>query len=246
MAGCTLALAIPLAVPAAAMSGNNKATLQSQFAPFTTANNVFTAGSIDLVVTTVDAADPGTASSPTIFPDQMTHLTLRFDHQFRFNTNAAPVCTAGLAGTTTSQAQSICPPGSDVGGGTATFCVNNNGGGCAVFSADATLFNGPTAGHARLHLWSQSPGVTVVSKGTFSTGTSGTPDYVNGPRIDFPFPVFFNIAAITRLELLIHHGGYVRAKCQASDTAWNASATVTYLNGTPADRPNSTQSCFVS
>jgi hypothetical protein len=243
---CALALAIPLTAPAVAMSGNNKATFQSQFAPFTTANNVFTTGSIDLVVSTVDAADPGTASSPTIFPDQMTHLTLRFDHQFRFNTNAAPVCTARLANTTTSQAQSICPAGSDVGGGTATFCVNNNSGGCAVFSADATLFNGPTAGHARLHLWSQSPGVTVVSRGTFSTVTSGTPDYVNGPRIDFPFPGFFNIAAITRLELLIHHRGYVTAKCQASDTAWNAKATFTYLNGSPADHPSSTQSCFVS
>lgn len=246
MAVCTLALAIPLAGPAAARSGNNTATFQSQFAPFTTANNVFTAGSIDLVVTTIDAADEGTPSSPTIFPDQMTHLTLRFDHQFRFNTNAAPVCTAALDNTTTSQAQSICQPGSDVGGGTATFCVNNSSGGCVLYSADATLFNGPTAGHARLHLWVQSAGVTVVSNGTFSTGTSGTPDYVNGPRIDFPFPVYFNIAAITRLELLIHHGGYVRAKCQASDTAWNATATLTYLHGTPADRPNSTQSCFVS
>jgi len=224
------------------MSGNNKATFQSQFAPFVTANNVFTPGSIDLVATTVDAADPGTPSSPTVFPDPVTHLTLRFDHQFRFNTNAAPVCTAGLVGLTTSQAQSICPAGSDVGGGTATFCVNNSGG-CAVYTADATLFNGPTAGHARLHLWIQSLGVTVVSKGTFSTGTSGTPDYVNGPRIDFPFPPL--PAAITRLELLIHHGGYVRARCQTSDTAWNANATFTYLNGTPADRPYSTQSCSV-
>jgi hypothetical protein len=197
-----------------------------------------------VVATTVDAADPGTASSPTIFPDQMTHLTLRFDHQFRFNTNAAPVCTADLSNTTTSQAKSICPPGSDVGSGTATFCINNSGG-CIVYSADATLFNGPTAGHARLHLRIQSPGVTVVSRGTFSTGTSGTPDYVNGPRVDFPFSVLPNIAAITGLELLIHHGGYVRAKCQTSDKAWNAKATFSYLNGTPADRPNSTQSCSV-
>ena len=77
--------------------------------------------------------DPGTASTPTISPDQMTHLTLRFDHQFRFNTGAAPVCTAALASATTSQAKSICPPGSDVGSGTATFCANNHSGGCVVF-----------------------------------------------------------------------------------------------------------------
>ena len=142
MAVCTLALGDPPRRPRRRESGNNTATFQSQFAPFTTANNVFTAGSIDLVVTTIDAADPGSPSSPTIFPDQMTHLTLRFDHQFRFNTSAAPVCTAALANTTTSQAQSICPPGSDVGGGTATLCVTNNSGGCAVVSADATLSTG--------------------------------------------------------------------------------------------------------
>ena len=127
----------------------------------------------------------------------MTHLTLRFDHQFRFNTNAAPVCTAALDNTTTSQAQSICQPGSDVGGGTATFCVNNSSGGwCSTRQTQPCSTGRRPAMHDCIS-GSSPQEWTVVSNGTFSTGTSGTPHVRNGPRIDFPFPVYFNIAAIT-------------------------------------------------
>ncbi len=232
----------PLHAVFARASTDNAAALASQFFPSVTPKNTFVRGSLDVHVSSLDATDPGTPTAPTVFPAPIDELKVTFDHQFKLHPKAAPVCKARLIATSTDQARALCPPGSNVGIGQATLCIDNGSGGCLVYGFDADLFNGRKTGHVRLHLWNGDLQITIVDKGRIGQALKGSADFVGGPQLDFPIGRLVNgTFAITDLDLLVQHGGYVKAKCQGSDSSWDAKAKLAYLHNTPLDRAKSSQ-----
>jgi hypothetical protein len=81
---------------------------------------------------------------------------IEFGKNLKFDTNAAPRCTAPLAGTTTEQAKAKCSKKSLLGSGVAH--ANLGGGPDQVSDVTVTTFNGPKKNEITLHAFSPSLG----------------------------------------------------------------------------------------
>jgi len=233
-------------------TGDNISTLDANFTPNHTTNNTFKSGAIAVHVTTLDATDPGTSTNPTIQGDPTKNVKLSFDHAFKFTTSQASLCTANLNGTTTAQAKSMCGPTKQVGSGTAHVCINNGSNGClpqgSVGTGVVTAFNGPTNNHIILHTRFDNLNNTTIITGALKTITTGSGDYLHGAVLNVPVPdIAAGAGTLTDFEVTVQHAGYVKAKCQNSDTAWNTKATFKYstATATPNDNPNDAQACTV-
>jgi hypothetical protein len=105
-----------------------------------------------------------TTSTTHAVPGQQNaeKVTVLYPKNVKFDLNAADVCTASIAQTTTDQAKALCPPGSVLGVGVSH--ANAGHGPDEISDVVVTVFNGPNPGHIRLHAFTPTfgPALTQV------------------------------------------------------------------------------------
>jgi hypothetical protein len=250
------------AIPGTAFAVSpNVASLDAKFNP-TNPGNVSTKGGLFVETSTlINAAGPGTPTTPAKEPVPTTQVDLDFDHALTFATGSVPACTGALTGTT-QQGMRNCV-NSVIGGGYATLCISSTGPGGAcdtggypapttpaapgVVNAQVTAYDGPstcgTGSQACIYLQAVSDHTplgptTQVLTGTLRNSPLGG-DYQL--RLTVPVPVIGGgAAAITDFSVGINNNVYIRNKCD--DGSWSYSAKFTYLSGTP-DTVTAPQPC---
>ena len=150
---------------------------------------------------------------------------IEFGNNIKFKSKAAPFCKVDLAGTTTDQAKTLCPGGSNIGKGDAAVKLNETQ---SVTDVVVTAFNGPKKNQIRLHAYSASTGITEVVQGIISAATTnGYGSALNVP--DAP-DVGGDAFAITKFNATIERGSkVVVARCKAKKMLFKR--TVEYDDG---------------
>jgi len=85
-------------------------------------------------------------------------VTVLYPTNMQYDLDAADLCSAPLAGTTTDQAKQACPPGSNIGQGVAH--ANLGQGPDQVSDVTVTVFAGPQKGQIRLHAYTPTLGAS--------------------------------------------------------------------------------------
>jgi hypothetical protein len=164
---------------------------------------------------------------------------IKITKNIKWKSNAAPYCTASLNGTTTAQAEALCPPGSNIGKGTATvtFPPSTPGGANTVISDETvTVFNGPATNQVRLHAYSPTLTATntqvilgeIVSAGLSARG--GSSEFGKALRVADAPDAGGDAAMITSFGATLPKGGkVVLARCK--DKSMTFERTVTYDDG---------------
>jgi len=192
------------------------------------------------------AGDPGTPTSPTLFPVPTTHVNLDLDHNVVIAPTAVPTTANALTGTT--QAGMKAAGDSYVGGGYATICASAAGPGSAcgaglggapgVINAQVSAYNGPATGNPggnkpTLLLQGVADHTVAGPLTTVLTGTllnsPGTNEFGKRLSVDIP-SLAGGLGAITDFSVNVNNGKFVRAKCNG-DNVWNFQTVSTDASG---------------
>ena len=168
-------------------------------------------------------------------------VLLEWGKNIKFDSKAAPVCTASINGTTTEQAKSLCPPGSNLGSGVAH--ANLGGGPDQVSDVTVTAFNGPGNKHVRLHAYTPSLGAanTQVVDGDIIKAPSGG-KYGYALNVTDAPDLGGDAFMLTQFDATIDKSTKtVLARCKAKKFLWKN--TTTYDDGTKETSQVVSQPC---
>jgi hypothetical protein len=234
-----LAVAVTALMTAGVALGasSNTYTLDTKVNPPVASATVLGASGLFVETSTLAAGDPGTPTSPTLFPVPTTHVNLDLDHNVVINPAAVPVCSNALTGTT--QAGMKACGDSYVGGGYATICASAGGPGSAcgtgiggasagTVNAQVSAYNGPATGDPggnkpTLKLQGVADHTVAGPLTTVLTGTLLNSPGVNefGKRLSVDVPSLAGgLGAITDFSVNVNNGKFLRAKCNG-DMVWN-------------------------
>lgn len=164
---------------------------------------------------------------------------IQMPKNIKWDSDAAPFCTASLNGTTTEQARALCPPDSAIGEGLATVKFPGD---TIIGDDKVTVFNGPAKNQVRLHAY--SPTLTATNTqvifGEIVKATGGKEFGVALKVADAP-DAGGDAAMITSFGAVLPKSGKV-ALARCKDKTMTFQRTVTYDDGSKED-VSLTQKC---
>ena len=258
VAASALAVAVAALMTAGVALGASSKTysLDAKVNPPTASATVLGPHALFVETSSLAAGDPGTPTSPTLFPVPTTHVNLDLDHNVSISPGAVTTTSNALTGTT--QAGMKAAGDSYVGGGYATICASAAGPGSAcgaglggapgVINAQVSAYNGPANGNPggnkpTLLLQGVADHTVAGPLTTVLTGTLLNSPGVNefGKRLSVDVPSLAGgLGAITDFSVNVNNGKFLRAQCNG-DQVWNFQAISTDASGTGSALHN--QSC---
>jgi hypothetical protein len=165
---------------------------------------------------------------------------ISFGKNIRFKLNRADFCSAPFTnGSTPAQARAACPAGSYIGSGSAVV-TRPPGTGAPIADLIVSVFNGPTNGKLRLHVY--SPTLGAASPGAINGNiVSSNQGSKYGKMLTVPAtPETGSLLITTFLATINKSSKVVEARCKSKKTPFLRK--VTYKDGT-SETATLTQKC---